>query len=45
MFIIGEAEGDTPLSSLMTLQVLRKKYPQFGQLHNGAFMQQVEMLF
>ncbi|GJZ30597.1 hypothetical protein Tco_0575644 [Tanacetum coccineum] len=21
-------------------QVLRKKYPQFGQLHNGSFMQQ-----
>lgn len=23
------------------LQLLRKKYPQFGQLHNGTFMQQV----
>ncbi|KAL9274210.1 Ubiquitin carboxyl-terminal hydrolase 7-like protein, partial [Drosera capensis] len=22
------------------MQVLKKKYPQFGQLHNGAFMQQ-----
>lgn len=26
------------------MQVLRKKFPQFGQLHNGAFMQQVYFL-
>ncbi|GJX56644.1 hypothetical protein Tco_0286541 [Tanacetum coccineum] len=25
-------------------QVLRKKYPQFGQLHNGSFMQQVPLI-
>jgi hypothetical protein len=25
----------------LLLQVLRKMYPQFGQLHNGVYMQQV----
>ncbi|KAI5665480.1 hypothetical protein M9H77_15333 [Catharanthus roseus] len=29
-----------PVAPMQFWTVLRKKYPQFGQLHNGAFMQQ-----
>lgn len=33
-----------PFLGTVNGQVLRKKYPQFGQLHNGVFMQQVYKL-
>ncbi|CAH1412306.1 unnamed protein product [Lactuca virosa] len=29
-----------PVAPMQFWMVLRKKYPQFGQLHNGSFMQQ-----
>ncbi|KAG6780376.1 hypothetical protein POTOM_013231 [Populus tomentosa] len=38
-FLMGKW-NTTFYSSHLLLQVLRKKYPQFGQLHNGVYMQQ-----
>ncbi|KAI3868566.1 hypothetical protein MKX03_003786 [Papaver bracteatum] len=39
--LFGELDRNVkPVSPMQFWMMLRKKYPQFGQLHNGAFMQQ-----
>ncbi|XP_010262220.1 PREDICTED: ubiquitin carboxyl-terminal hydrolase 6 [Nelumbo nucifera] len=39
--LFGELDRNVkPVAPMQFWMVLRKKYPQFGQLHNGAFMQQ-----
>ncbi|OVA08495.1 Ubiquitin domain [Macleaya cordata] len=39
--LFGELDRNVkPVSPMQFWMVLRKKYPQFGQLHNGSFMQQ-----
>ncbi|XP_047313307.1 ubiquitin carboxyl-terminal hydrolase 6-like [Impatiens glandulifera] len=39
--LFGELDKSVkPVSPMQFWMVLKKKYPQFGQLHNGAFMQQ-----
>lgn len=39
--LFGELDKNLkPVAPMQFWMVLRKKYPQFGQLHNGAFMQQ-----
>ncbi|XP_022721505.1 ubiquitin carboxyl-terminal hydrolase 6-like [Durio zibethinus] len=39
--LFGELDKSVkPVAPMQFWMVLRKKFPQFGQLHNGAFMQQ-----
>ncbi|OMO66356.1 Ubiquitin [Corchorus olitorius] len=39
--LFGELDKSVkPVAPMQFWMVLRKKYPQFGQLHNGVFMQQ-----
>ncbi|KAI3521430.1 hypothetical protein L1887_10896 [Cichorium endivia] len=39
--LFGELDKNVkPVAPMQFWMVLRKKYPQFGQLHNGSFMQQ-----